>query len=74
MRVFGFEAGTITYQSFINFQALMGAVGGRLVATKNMITLKKRSQYFNYVAANRNFTNFDPLRLLLSLLRIPDYW
>lgn len=33
----GFEAGTIGYQTFTGFQALMAEVGGRLVATKNLV-------------------------------------
>jgi hypothetical protein len=51
-------------------------VGGNIIDNKALIsnrpcfkteyrTLKKRSQYFNYVAANRNFTNFDPIKALL---------
>ncbi|MDT2598875.1 Xaa-Pro peptidase family protein [Enterococcus hulanensis] len=33
----GFEAGTIGYQTFTGFQALMAEVGGRLVATNNLV-------------------------------------
>lgn len=33
----GFEAGTIGYQTFTGFQALMAEVSGRLVATKNLV-------------------------------------
>ncbi|MFQ7237102.1 MAG: M24 family metallopeptidase [Enterococcus hulanensis] len=33
----GFEAGTIGYQTFTGFQALMAEVSGRLVATNNLV-------------------------------------
>ena len=33
----GFEAGTIGYQTFTGFQALIAEVGGRLVATNNLV-------------------------------------
>ena len=69
--VFGFEAGTITYQSFINFQALMGAVGGRLVATKNMIEELRMLKTPEELSAIRQAAKIadQTLEMILPLIR-----
>lgn len=68
----GFEAGTIDYQSFIRFQALMEEVSGRLVATKNLIEelrMRKTPEEIHAIKQAAKIAD-QTLELILPMIRV----
>ncbi|MDU5336113.1 aminopeptidase P family protein [Enterococcus sp.] len=68
----GFEAGTISYQAFTGFQALMIEVNGELVATKNLVEGLRIIKTAKEIAAIKQAAAIadQTLEMILPMIRV----